>query len=87
MQESENDNIILLLCCNNHCTTELARRSVQTRLAGLSRDDHFRYETKLRIHFDWLFNQVLKHVYHCFLYCTMLWSKFVLGCMTQIILP
>ena len=68
-----------------HWTTEL-ERPVQTRLAGLSRDDHFRYMKQscefILIGYSIKFWNTFTTVSF-----TMLWSKFVLGCMTQIILP
>ena len=68
-----------------HWTTEL-ERPVQTRLAGLSRDDHFRY-MKQSCEFILIGYSIKFWNTFTTVSSTMSWSKFVLGCMTEIILP
>ena len=68
-----------------HWTTEL-ERPVQTRLAGLSRDDHFRY-MKQSCEFILIGYSIKFWNTFTTLSSTMLWSKYVLRCMTETILP
>ena len=68
-----------------HWTTEL-ERPVQTRLAGLSRDDHFRY-MKQSCEFILIGYSIKFWNTFTTVSSTILWSKFLLGCMTEIILP